>query len=72
MKGCCFVFRDTFYDKLSLFIALLLDLVSYIREKIVKYDESSYGNLENIKIVLIFLNYTLISVFWIIILKLFL
>jgi hypothetical protein len=45
MKGCCFVFKDTFYDKLSLFIAVLLGLASYFREKIIKYDESSYGNL---------------------------
>ena len=45
MKGCCLVFKVTFYDKLSLFITMLLYLVSYIREKIIKYDESSYGKL---------------------------
>ena len=50
MKGCCLVFKVAFYDKLSLFITMLLYLVSYIREKIIKYDESSYGNLKNIKI----------------------
>ena len=72
MKGCCFVFEDVFYDKLSLFIAVLLDLASYIREKIIKYDKSSYGNLKNIKIVLIFLNYALHPVFCIITQKIFL
>ncbi len=51
MKGCCLVFKVAFYDKLSLFITMLLYLASYIREKIIKYDESSYGNLKNIKIV---------------------
>ena len=70
MKIWSFYFRDTFYDKLSLFIAILLDRATYMREKLMKYSESSYQNLEHIKIVLNFLNYTLHPVFYIIIQKL--